>query len=75
MKYKERKSQKMPVLLGRAYTERLRKWRIIFLKLSLVFHTTGTSGLEKALKNKSKSIKRQLLETGTAKLKLVSKGS
>ena len=32
-----KKNQKLLMLLGRLHTKRLRKWRMIFLKLRLVF--------------------------------------
>ena len=54
----------------------LRKWRIIFLKLSLVFHFANDlilqaqTDLEKALENKGKGIQSQLIETATARLKV-----
>lgn len=35
LNYEERKSQKPLMLLNRAYTKKLRKWRIMFRKLDL----------------------------------------
>lgn len=35
LNYEERKSQKPLMLLKRAYTKKLRKWRIMFPKLDL----------------------------------------